>query len=146
MALKVFCTLYDFKDLTGEAISGQINKSDIFDILLLQIFSSHLFEQSQSIPAWTCTTTLTTWGTPHYRGPFHQNSSKLLLVSRSRVRDVSTSSVGRLPSCTPPLQRTFTAPLSLSLSPTTGHEYNDVIISYVNISSRKIASISASTH
>lgn len=53
---------------------------------------------------------------------FHQNSSRLLLESRSCVRDVSTSSLGLLPSCLPPLLLTFTVPLSLSLSPTTGQK------------------------
>ncbi|TNN80967.1 hypothetical protein EYF80_008623 [Liparis tanakae] len=57
------------------------------------------------------------------------NSSKLLLVSRSCVREVSTSSVGLLPSCLPPLHLTLTVPVSLSLSPTTGHKEHVCIIS-----------------
>lgn len=52
----------------------------------------------------------------------NQNSSRLLLLSRSFVREASTSSVGRLPSCLPPLLLTFTVALSLSLSPTTGQK------------------------
>lgn len=48
-----------------------------------------------------------------------QNSSVLLLESRRRVREVSTSSVVLLPSCLPRLLLTFTVPLSTSWSPTT---------------------------
>lgn len=79
-------------------------------------------QQAQTQTSWSRKELWNTSEAHDSQDIFHQNSSRLLLESRSCVRDVSTSSVGLLPSCLPPLLLTLTVPLSLSFSPTTAQE------------------------